>query len=58
MDHEKPQAVSPHLYDFSGEMSRSTEYSEIQHGQTPSIPDVDEAEQIEDRRERSGDNVW
>lgn len=59
MDHEKPQAVSPHVYDYStAEMSRSTDYSDLQLGRTPSILDIDEPGQVEERRERQGDNVW
>jgi hypothetical protein len=58
MDHEKPQAVSPHVFDFSGEMSRSTDYSDLQNGQTPPIVDIDEPERVEDRRDRRGENVW
>jgi hypothetical protein len=58
MDHEKPQAVSPLVFDFSGEMSRSTDYTDMQHGRTPSLIDIDEPEQVEERRERSGDSVW
>jgi len=58
MDHEKPEAVPPHIYEFSGEMSRSTDYSDLQHGRTPSIIDIDEPEQLEERRERRGENVW
>lgn len=59
MDHEKPQAVPQFTIEYgSGEMSRSTDYSDLQHGQTPSIIDLDEAEQVEETRERRGENVW
>ena len=58
MDHEKPEAVSTHIYEFGGEMSRSTDYSDLQHGRSPSIIDIDEPEQLEERRERRGENVW
>lgn len=57
MDHEKPQAVPLHKLDYS-EMTRSTDYSDLQHGRTPSIIEIDEPEQIEERRDRRGDSVW
>ena len=59
MDHEKPQAVSQFTIEYgSGEMSRSTDYSDLQHGRTPSIIDLDEVEQVEETRERRGEKVW
>ena len=59
MDHEKPQPVSQFTMEFvSGEMSRSTDYSDLQHGRTPSIIDLDEVEQVDETRERRGESVW
>ena len=59
MDHEKPEAVSHHILEYdTGEMSRSTDYSDLQLGRTPSPLDIDEVEQVEERRERRGENVW
>lgn len=59
MDQEKPQALSPRTYDYStGDMSHSTAYSDLQHGRATSIVDIDAPEQMEERRERRGDNLW
>ncbi|KAH8591067.1 proline-specific permease [Bisporella sp. PMI_857] len=59
MDHEKPQAVSHHIIEYgSGEMSRSTDYSDLQHGRTPSIIELDEVERVEETHERRGEHVW
>lgn len=66
MEQEKRETVSPIVFDYGemsrstdyGEMSRSTDYSDFQHGRTPSIIDIDEPEQVEERLERRGDSVW
>ncbi len=58
MDHEKPQAVFPQVYDFSNE-PRS-----VPSPVTPDIdflrgtPSIEEAVNVEGRRERRGESLW
>lgn len=55
MDHEKPQAVSPQVFDFGGEPTQSSYESEMQYERAPSI---EEPTQVKERRERRGESVW
>jgi yeast amino acid transporter len=55
MDHEKPQAVSPQIFEFGGEATQSTYEPEIHYERPPSI---EEPTQVKERRERRGESVW
>jgi amino acid transporter len=60
MDHEKPEAVMPQVFEYGGE-SRSTDYSEFTFQNVRTLtrtPSVDEPEHVEDQRERHGEGVW
>ena len=56
-DHEKPEAVSPQVFDFNGDPTQSTLESEMieNYGRPPSI---EEPAQVKQRRERRGESVW
>jgi hypothetical protein len=56
MDHEKPQAVSPQVFDFGGEPTQSSYESEMQYEQR--APSIEEPTQAKERRERRGESVW
>jgi hypothetical protein len=59
MDHDKHQTVSHQVREYeSGEMSGSTDYSDTQHGRSPSLIDLEEVEQVQETRERRGESVW
>ena len=61
MDHEKPQAVSPQVFEYGEQHNSfvmsdlSPDNSETLYGPTPSIT---EADNLENRRERRGENLW
>jgi amino acid transporter len=67
MDHEKPQAVSPQIFEYVGDQHSdhqhnslvmsdlSPDNSETLYGHAPSI---NEPENVEDRRERRGESLW
>lgn len=62
MDHEKPQAVSPEIFEYGGEQHHSLVMSDLApdnsdtlYGQAPSI---DEPENVEERKERRGESLW
>ncbi|EPE34140.1 proline-specific permease [Glarea lozoyensis ATCC 20868] len=54
MDHEKPQAVYPQVYEYEATPTQTTASPE------PMMrpPSIDELEYVEDRRERRGDSLW
>jgi hypothetical protein len=54
MDHEKPQALYPHVYEYEATPTQTTASPE------PMMrpPSIDELEYVEDRRERRGDSLW
>jgi amino acid transporter len=61
MDHEKPEAVLPQVFEYGGDQSRSGFDSEFQNVQTLTgtrTPSIDEPEFVEDARGRHGDGVW
>lgn len=55
MDQEKPQAVSPQVFDFGVETTQSTQESDLHYERPPSI---DEPAPVKERRERRGESVW
>jgi len=65
MDHEKPQAVSPQVYEYTGENGEqhtslvmsdlSPDNEETLYGHTPSI---NEPDNVEEKRERRGESLW
>ncbi|PGH11512.1 hypothetical protein AJ80_07078 [Polytolypa hystricis UAMH7299] len=55
MDHEKPEAVSPHLTEFALEQQTLPDDPDVRHGHNLYI---DEDAQVEDRRDRRGEKVW
>jgi hypothetical protein len=55
MDHEKPQAVTPQVFDFGGETTQSTLESDLQYERPPSI---EEPAPVKERRDRRGESVW
>jgi hypothetical protein len=57
MDHEKPQAVSPQIFDISGETTQSTydTGSGLIYDRPPS---VEESAAEKTGRERRGESVW
>lgn len=63
MNHEKPQAGSPQIYEYGethnslGMSDLSPDNSETLYGTTPSV-NINEAGNVEDRRERRGEGLW
>ena len=57
MEHEDPKAVSPQVFDFSGEPTMSVHDSEMHYGRPPSM---EEPVEVKDQRgrERRGEGVW
>lgn len=62
MDHEKPQAISPQVYEYGGEQHQSVVMSDLSPDNSETLyrhtPSIDEAENVEDRRERKGESLW
>lgn len=56
MDHEKPQAVYPQVFEreFEGAPTQSTASPEPMMR----APSIDEPEYVEDRKERRGEALW
>jgi amino acid transporter len=61
MDHEKPEAVLPQVFEYGADQSRSRFDSDFQNVQTLTgtrTPSVDEPEFVEDAQGRRGNGVW
>lgn len=58
MDHEKAEAISPVIHEYS--RSSSNRISSINDAETQvgNDPSLDEPTQVEDRRERQGESLW
>lgn len=54
MDHEKPEVVMPQIFEYS-ENTRSTLSPDFEFALDPQI---EEAPNVEDRRERRGESLW
>lgn len=54
-DYGKPQAVSPQVFDFSGEPTMSVHESDL-HDERP--PSIEEPAPVKEKRERRGESVW
>ena len=61
MDHEKKEAVSPQVYEY-GEQHNSLVMSDLSPDNSETLfgptPSINEADNVEDRRERRGESLW
>jgi hypothetical protein len=55
MDHGKPHAVLPQIFDFSGEPTMSVNDSDLHYDRPPSF---EEPARVIEKRERQGESVW
>ncbi|KAK0105446.1 hypothetical protein ONS96_004833 [Cadophora gregata f. sp. sojae] len=55
MDHEKPEVVSPRVFEYLSEATRSPVSPDIEYPRTPSI---DEPGNVDERRDPKGESVW
>ena len=55
MDHEKPEAVTPQVYEYLSGATRSQVSPDFEYPRTPSI---DEPANVEERKDPRGESVW
>ena len=55
MDHEKPEVVSPRVYEYLSEATRSPVSPDLDYPRTPS---VDEPGNVDEQKDPKGDSVW
>ena len=55
MDHEKPEVVSPRVYEYLSEETRSPVSPDLDYPRNPSI---EEPEIVDERKDPKGDSVW
>lgn len=55
MDHEKPEAVSPQVYEYLSEATRPPVTPDIEYPRTPSI---NEPPNVDERKDPRGESVW
>ncbi|KAL5324908.1 hypothetical protein ACEPPN_006027 [Leptodophora sp. 'Broadleaf-Isolate-01'] len=55
MDHEKPEVVSPRVYEYLSEATRSPVSPDIEYPRSPSL---DEPGNVDERKDPKGESVW